>query len=200
VKGKLYHIVIVCGYGCHLVDVLVVYLNKVIDFLKENKPDLVIFCGGETQRDSAFGISEAQMMANYVNDSLVRFLSFIDDRRIFPFRIENDSYTTHENIRNASIILNSWAGPRKEEIKGKIHISIFCEATRAANVVMLSRHFMKDLVGSVDDITIETGSWERADPFKQVGNLIYNKTAIKFPWLGLAERERRRRVRRSEKI
>lgn len=63
---------------------------------------------------------------------------------------------------------------------------------------MLARHFMKDLVREpLDDITVETASWERADPFRQVGNMIYNKIAIMFPWLGLAEHEQRRRMRKS---
>jgi hypothetical protein len=65
---------------------------------------------------------------------------------------------------------------------------------------MLARHFMRDLVDDIDDITVETASWERADPFKQAGNLIYNRLAIKFPFLGLAERERRRRIRRAKYI
>ena len=71
---------------------------------------------------------------------------------------------------------------------------------RAANVIMIARHFMGDLVDSIDDITVETASWERADPFKQVRNLIYNKLAIKYPWLGLADREHRKCIRRSVEI
>ncbi len=85
----------------------------------------------------------------------------------------------------------------------KYKVTIFCEATRAANVVMLARHFMdkKDkLVDSIDDITVETASWERADPFKQVKNLIYNKLAISYPLFGLAERERQKRLKLSQEI
>ena len=112
---------------------------------------------------------------------------------------DNNSYTTFENIRNAAARIRNWIF---HHARGeKVLITIFCEATRAANVVMLARHFMKDLTTDmVDDITVETASWERADPFKQAGNLIYNKLAITFPWLGLAERERRRRIRRSGHI
>ncbi len=108
--------------------------------------------------------------------------------------IENDSFTTLENIKNASEII------RRQICIADNRITIFCEATRSANVVMLARHFMGDLVDSIDDITVETASWERADPFRQAGNLIHNKLAITCPWLGLAERERRRRIRRSEYI
>ena len=65
----------------------------------------------------------------------------------------------------------------------------------SANVMMLARHLMSHLVKEpLDNITVETASWERADPFKQVVNLVYNKLAITFPWLGLAEREERKRI------
>lgn len=79
-------------------------------------------------------------------------------------------------------------------------ITIGCEATRSANVMMLARHFLLPFVKTIDDMTLETDSWERADPFKQAGNLIYNKLAIKYPWLGLAEREQRRRMERAKYI
>lgn len=77
-------------------------------------------------------------------------------------------------------------------------IVIFCEATRSANVMQLARAFLLPFVKTIDDITLETGSWERADPFKQAGNLIYNRAALKWPWLGLAEREQRRRMERAK--
>lgn len=79
-------------------------------------------------------------------------------------------------------------------------IVIFCEATRSANVVQLARAFLLPFVKTIDDITLETGSWERADPFKQAGNLVYNRLAIKYPGLGLAEREQRRRMERAKYI
>lgn len=79
-------------------------------------------------------------------------------------------------------------------------IIIFCEATRSANVMQLARAFLLPFVKTIDDITLETGSWERADPFKQAGNLIYNRIALKYPWLGLAEREQRRRMERAKHI
>ena len=189
------HVVVVCGYGCHLEDVegkdtpLKPYLHRLIKFISNESPDFLIFCGGFTQHKTAPGVSEAGLMHDYT-----------DAKNISPnLRVlrEKDSFTSFENIKNAAKLIKLGQvfilGP-------KVRITIFCEATRSANVVMLARHFMKDLVDTVDDITVETASWERADPFKQAGNLIYNKLAITFPWLGLAEREHRRRIRRSEHI
>lgn len=194
------HVVVVCGYGCHLSDSegndtpLVPYLNKVVHYLNMRQPELVIFCGGRTQCGTAPEVSEARLMADYVADG------FRDCAWIFrgKVRIEDNSYTTYENIRNAAAAVRNWGF---HHARGdKVRITIFCEATRSPNVVMLARHFMRDLVDDIDGITVETSSWERADPFKQAGNLIYNKLAITYPWLGLAEREHRRRVWRSQFI
>lgn len=183
------HIIAVCGYGCHLDTPLRPYLDKVAAFINQRDPDAVIFCGGYTQQKSAPGVSEAGLMSSYLDH----------DQKINPgkkaeFFQEGSSYTTLYNIEGASEII------RRQLCIADGRITIFCEATRAPNVVMLARHFMGDLVDSIDDITVETASWERADPFKQVRNLIYNKLAIKYPWLGLAEREQRKRIKRSEYI
>ncbi len=190
------NVVVVCGYGCHLKDPcgkdtpLKSYLDRVVDFLGETLPWMVIYCGGYTQRATAPGKSEAWVMLEYVGRNYGRFKALTYD--------ENGSYTTYWNIRNAAtIVRNSLFHYARGE---KVCITIFCEATRAPNVVMLARHFMGDLVESIDDITVETASWERADPFKQVKNLIYNKLAIKYPWLGLAEREHRKRIKRAKEI
>ncbi len=189
------HVVVVCGYGCHLDTPLKLYLDKVADFINRHNPELVIFCGGHTQRKSAPGVSEAGLMSS----------SLDHDQMVLPgkrtdFAVEVDSYTTYANIQNAAWRIGNWFIRRGILGDEKVRITIFCEATRAANVVMLARHFMGDLVESIDDITVETASWERADPFKQAKNLIYNKLAIKYSWLGLAERESRKHIYRAEQI
>ena len=181
------HVVVVCGYGCHIDTPLRPYLGRVFRFVQDEHPEAIIFCGGFTQKKTAPGVSEANLMHDYTRaDQFPEFML-----KVF---IEDGSYTTFDNIKKAANIIQG-------QLWGPTHrITIFCEATRAANVVMLARHFMGNLVDSIDDITVETASWERADPFKQVGNLIYNKLAIKYPWLGLAEREHRKRIRRAEYI
>lgn len=186
-------ILVVSGYGCHLDSPLGwTYLPKVQMFIKENKDFIsaVIFCGGFTQRKTANGYSEACVMSSFLTQD-------IDDKPP-KFILEENSYTTFYNICNASRIIASI--PLECLLTGRINrkIIIFCEATGSANVMMLARHFMLKLVESIDDITVETASWERADPFKQAFNLIYNKAAIKYPRLCLAEREQMRRIRLSE--
>jgi hypothetical protein len=188
------HVVVVCGYGCHLVPELKEYLNRVVEFIHKHSPDLIIFCGGLTQRKSAPYISEADLMYDYVVNQLnLRFQYYLPLGTVCR---EDTSYTTLGNIEKSAIVLDNYYN----NINEKITITIFCEATRSTNVIMLARHFMLPLVETIDDIRVETSSWERADPFKQVGNLIYNKLAITYPWLGLAKREHDRRIKRSEQI
>lgn len=185
------HVVVVCGYGCHLDTPLKPYLDRVVRFINKQLPDLVVFCGGYTQGKSAPGVSEASLMTGYVKEKLAGLHVDIVS--------EDGSYTTLENIREAGQQIRLWI-LRNVGRRVNLRITIFCEAHRAPLVIMLARHFMGSLVKTIDDITVETTSWERADPFKQVCGMIYDKLAIKFPWLGLAERARKKRLRRAKKI
>jgi len=183
-------VVIVCGYGCILNEELKGYLNKVAKFLLKNRPAILIFSGGATQKKSAPGKTEADVMYSYITSGLGLDLNMIAERSGSVW-IEVGGYTTHGNISGARDLLT------KHQVGMCSKITIFCEAHRAPNVVMLARHFLSPFVNSNKDIVVKTASWELADPFRQVGNLIYNKIAITFPWLKLAQLERWRRVRRS---
>lgn len=188
-EGAKRRVVVVCGYGCHLNTPLKPYLNRVANFIGTKNPDLVIFCGGPTQQKSAPGVAEATLMRGFV-------LSQLPYRFQGSVRLEVNSRTTLYNIRGAAAEIRNWIF---HHARGeKVRITIFCEAQRAPNVDMLARHFMKDLVDKDDHIDIETSSWERANPFKQAGNLIYNRLAMSFPYL--AEREQRKRIRRAKHI
>src|SRR5688500_6392122 len=87
-------VVVVCGYGCHLVPELRLYLDKVVQFVrKTSPPDAVIFCGGFTQRKTSAD-SEARVMMDYVVKR-----SGLEDVDYF---LEDNSYTTPENIQRAA--------------------------------------------------------------------------------------------------
>ncbi|MDP2648176.1 MAG: hypothetical protein Q8P35_02980, partial [Candidatus Yanofskybacteria bacterium] len=70
------HVVIVCGYGCHLVTPdsrdtpLKNYLDRVVQFLNTHRPSAVVLCGGYTQQKSAPGVSEAALMRDYITPGL----------------------------------------------------------------------------------------------------------------------------------
>lgn len=194
------HIIVVNGYGCHLDTPLKPYLDRVVRFFND-VPSLIypilLFTGGPTQQKTAPGVTEAGLMAEYVTKHR--------DRRIRPsdYFKEDTAFTTYDNIaRSADWIRNVL--PKLDPVSKRLFdgtkITIFCEATRSANVVMLARHFLLPFVKTIDDIRVETDSWERADPFKQAGNLVYNKLAITCPWFRLAERERQRRMIRAKEI
>ena len=104
-----YHVVVVCGYGCHLrgpegrPTPLVPYLERVAAFVNKHNPELVIFCGGYTQRKSAPGVSEAGLMSDYLDHNQV-----ILPGNVTEFRTEKGSYTTYWNIRNAAAAIRNW--------------------------------------------------------------------------------------------
>lgn len=183
------HIVIVCGYGCHLKPELQEYLNRVVEFLNSIPSDVeldFIPSGGATQQFTAPGVTEAELIMTEVihSPNLKRFPT-----NIFP---EKSAFTTYGNISESAWKIRWYDGPRRPFESTKV--TIFCEATRSANVMMLARHFLTTTAGRIENIKLETASWELADPFKQVRNLIYNKLALRFPYLARREQNRRMRL------
>ena len=204
------HVVIVNGYGCHtsfddrisdrFLEGYRRYLQRVAGFIDTNIPDLLILTGGETKKKSAPGRSEAKVMWEYIFPRMIkasrdRYLQGKNKNVMFDER----SFTTWDNSACAYLALLKAIGAgviRNEPCR----ITHFCEAHRAPVVNMCDRNFLIWFVQNLNDLRVETESWELADPFRQVKNLIYNKLAIKYPWLGLAERERRKRIKRAEQI
>lgn len=181
-------VIVVCGYGCHLVPELRHYLDKVVRFLKENPaPAAVIFCGGFTQRKSA-GESEARIMMNYV---LPEDMPELGEAAIF---LEDDSYLTPENIQGAARKIEGYVYTGEHVYPGEqIEVVIFCEALRALKVGIFARHYMPDY-----EIRIETDSWERMSPIKQLMGAIYETLGLYVP--GLLAYFRWKRIRRAEQI
>lgn len=101
--------------------------------------------------------------------------------------IEEDSYTTPDNIANAAKIIQN-DGLMEEGTT----LTVFCEATRALKTDLLVRHFIGRRA------TIETASWELMSPIKQIVSTLYDLAAIKFPLL--ARYFRSKRLQRAEQI
>ena len=179
-------ILIVNGYGCHLNTPLGhIYLPKVVRFIDENFEQImkVIFTGGFTQHETAPGISEARLMADYIRTHSKCAPDII---------VECDSYTTHENIYNSEACI--WEVHLYEFLQnGKpwpdVRIVVFCEALRTASVIMLSRRFLLQYVDSIDDIMVETASWERLDPMRFWWKMFLDWLDLKYRWLGIANRK-----------
>jgi len=173
-------VVIVCGYGCNLDSPLQRYLDRVLLFCKEQRPEHVILCGGATQQKSFPGLTEAQLMYKYLRGGPYFVLGWHPN-----WFVKDDGYTAYDNIRNAADVVGDLLldGPK---------ITIFCEATRALKVADLARHFLgfpPDY--GAPDIRIETDSWERRHPGKELRDTIRTHLAIRLPFLNWFERRRR---------
>jgi len=71
-------LVVVFGYGCHLTESMRRYLDRVVSFVERNNVVAIIATGGYTNRKSAPGISEADMMATYLKDRGVAVPVFLE--------------------------------------------------------------------------------------------------------------------------
>lgn len=152
------------------------YLDRVVRYINENKVETLILCGGYTQRESAPGVSEAKLMLDY----LIARIPL--QKRPVPILVERNSYTTLENIRN----IKAWVSGTK------LRVTIFCEATRALKVDMLTRYYLGRRVN------IETVSWEEMPPVKQLIATIYEFLAMYLP--PLAWYFHWRRISRAKRI
>lgn len=178
-------IVIVCGYGCDIGSPLRPYLDKVVDFCNSVRPEVIILCGGATQRKRFPGRTEAEVMHNYLKGRLVH-----SEHWQLMFYIKDDSYTTYENIRDAARVVAElkmwpWSGlePRLDEI------TIFCEATRALKVAILARYFLGFPPEHGEPaIRVETDTWELDDPLKELESARRTVMAINWPWLNYIQR------------
>lgn len=175
-------VVVVCGYGCHLVPELRSYLDRVVTFCKLNEPDTVIFCGGPTQQKTAPGQTEAEVMYEYVQAQLHCQLG-----TSVTFLFVRDGYTALDNIADATESMH-----RRCLLTADTTLTVFCEATRALSIDLLVRHFMGRRA------TIETASWEQASPTKQLLSTFYTWLSINFP--PLRGYFRNKRVRRAKEI
>ncbi|MCC6405285.1 MAG: YdcF family protein [Candidatus Yanofskybacteria bacterium] len=170
---RIARLVIVNGYGCDLDSPLKQYLDAVVAFLDEN-PSCVVFTGGQTQRRSFPGMSEASVMASYVRSQVPDLECVLEDR----------SYTTYDNIRNAAMLVREkgWEPDR---------ILIFCEATRALKVMLLARHFFKEWWDSQSPVLpnrerrlqMMTSSWELMHPASELFATVWDWVALTFPFL-----------------
>lgn len=186
----MYHIVVVCGYGCDLNSPLRLYLKRVARFCELETPEHIILCGGTTQQKNFPGCTEARVIAEFLKHEIdfhtYQNTGFFDNVKWNPdWHILGNSYTTYENIRDASRVIKRISLPLAQ-------ITIFCEATRALKVAILARHFMGfPPEHNGPEIRIETDSWERMHPFKELVGTIKDFAAIYLPFLNTLQRRQR---------
>jgi hypothetical protein len=174
--------VIVCGYGCDLDKPLKPYLDRVLEYCRKHRPIAIILCGGATQRARFPGLTEAEVMQRYLAPLHREFQP--------KWYALGNSYTTFENIRDASLAVEQL---KRVHGEGNNEIVIFCEATRGLKVALLARHFMGfPPAAGEPDIRIETDSWERGIEREFFGTA-WAWLAIRFPIVNAIQSWRVRR-------
>jgi len=118
-------LVVVLGYGCHLNESMVAYLDHVISFvLAHEKVRAVIVTGGYTNEKSAPGVSEAGMMADYLKEQGIKV----------PIILDETATTTKENLQGIVRIVHE----RVLEVDRE-QVVIFCDEARSFKVKVLGR-------------------------------------------------------------
>lgn len=115
-------VAIVLGYGCHLTDPIKRYLEKVAAYDSAIPFYLIITTGGFTQEKSAPGVSEARMMADYLESFGVST----------PVILEEEALTTLENLRFVYELVRANGLENKKLV-------IFCDSARAFKIKLLAR-------------------------------------------------------------
>ena len=113
---------VVLGYGCHLTEPIKRYLETVVAYESAYEFEAAIVTGGFTQPKSAPGISEAAMMAGYLESFGLKA----------PLILEERARTTTENLRGVLRVMQEY-GLKPERIM------IFCDSCRALKVRLLAR-------------------------------------------------------------
>lgn len=171
-------VLLVCGYGCYVSPGLERYLDRVVQFAREWNPDFIIVSGGYTQRLSAPGESEADLM----RDQIGRRAPGIGARCI----LDDDAYTTPDNLSNAAQILRD-----RGVAEGEREVVIFCDTLRALKVAI----YAEDHLGQV---TIETVHLDRSSAKGQIIPTLQAFVARRFPLVDRIHRSLR--IRRSERL
>ena len=114
--------VLVCGYGCHLTESLKKYLDFVKLVLSYQEINLVITSGGCSNQKTLPGVSEADLMADYLENSGVR-ARFIRER---------EALTSIENLRLVADILSKTGN-------SKVSLTIFCDRIRRFKMEYMAR-------------------------------------------------------------
>jgi hypothetical protein len=117
-------VVAVLGYGCNLSADMKEYLDKALSFIKKKEVDLVICCGGKTNRRTAPGISESSVMVAYLKPKISTEIHY-----------EEISTTTAKNLEQIKQI-KIFRGFSEH------HLVIFCNEAHKCKVNYLSKRIL----------------------------------------------------------
>ena len=112
------------------------------------------------------------------------------------FILEDDSYTTLENVKNA--VRHIRALPGINDHWSEVEVDVFCEAQWSLQTLLLYWFLFPELRRKFKRVRVRTSSWELANPLKELRNILYDLAALCVP--GLAGYVRRTRIKRSMTI
>lgn len=135
----LKNIILVLGYGTELTPKIEDYLDAVVMHVLQMKtpPECIVLCGGVTSPLTNPGLSEAEVMEDYLRERLptTRFVR------------EDCSITTQQNISFAADIflrtlrVESVTNP---SVKHEYHVTVFCNTAHALKVLFaMEKYFHK---------------------------------------------------------
>jgi len=129
-------LLVVLGYGCHLTEGLKGMLDRVLEFdlTRGMNVEAIFATGGFTNQRSAPGISEAQLMRDYLHRN----------RALHPVYIDESAITTEDNIRALkNFIEHGYVGGIKSI--QDLNVMVFCDRLHHKKTSkMMSRIFGKD--------------------------------------------------------
>lgn len=165
-RGRWVEDFVVLGYGVRLVPELCMYLDYVIKEANLIRPKCIFLTGGESQRGTNPGRTEARVMHEYL-------LTHDLDPEIVCV-LEEKALSTVENLLNVSALLQHHATVPTNKLR------IFCEATRKRKVSLLASRVLPEYR---DRIFVEPVSWEKGwKPFmREIPSTAIEYAALYWP-------------------
>ena len=174
------HIFIVPGYRPSRTPELWKYADAVSQSINKEYPDLVIFSGGESQRATNPGVTEAGLLWEMVRSKLLHHQHII---------LETEALTSLDNIINVAPMIRQWVPT--EGVAESI-VTISCEWNRRWKMYFLAWLALPEYRGRIKVVPVR---WERGllPCLKQAVSTFGELVAFFWPWLAERGRESRRR-------
>ena len=186
-------VVIVMGYGVHRTPTVTAYLDKVIAFAQGTTTNIVaiITTGGYTSPNAAPSISEAGMMADYLEQQ-TRDLAFPLLRANADTNYEGSAIPILAHDAAITSAGNLWGVAemiQKQSLDASNHV-ISCDGSKAFLISFLARRILGKKPRL---ITHEMFSGRKKLKMRFVATPL-QLAAFYIPWLGKQEKERRERI------
>lgn len=179
------YIFLVPGYGTTPTPELWLYAMRIAEGINEEHPDLLVISGGESQKVSHPGMTEAQLLWEMIQPKLM------DHPHIF---LETGALTSLDNVLNVTVMIRA-SIPSEDVAESRIVVA--CERNRWWKMFWLVWLALPEYRGRISVLPVQ---WEFGPlpKIKQSVSTFGELLAFHWPWL--AERGRESRRRRAERI